>query len=124
MVDKLARRQDEESEKRVVDRARVVTDVPPPYTLGERIVGLITGLVLSLLALRFVLLLFGANRANPFASFVYNVTYPLVAPFYGLFGLTVQYGVARVELETVFAVIVYALLGYGIMRLLSLGQTR
>lgn len=123
MADKLARRQDAESEEGVV-RERVVTDVPQPYTLGERIVGLITGLLLSLLTLRFVLLLFGANRANPFANFIYGVTYPLVAPFYGLFGYTVQYGVARVELESVFAVIVYALLGYGIMRLLALGQSR
>jgi len=48
----------------------------------------------------------------------------LVAPFFGLFGYTFQYGVARVEIETLVAIVVYSLIGYGIGRLLAVGHSR
>jgi uncharacterized protein YggT (Ycf19 family) len=92
--------------------------------LGERVVNGITGFILALLAIRFVLSLLGANQANGFAQFIYSVTYPLVAPFFGLFGYTFEYGVARFEIETVIAMLVYALVGYGISKLFTLGRAR
>jgi uncharacterized protein YggT (Ycf19 family) len=109
-----------------VVRERVVAADNParPYARGERLVMWITGVVLSLLALRVVLSLLGANRNNAFAAFVYNLTAPFVAPFFGLFGYNMQYGVVRFEIETLVAMLVYALVGYGIARLLSLGRIR
>jgi hypothetical protein len=47
-----------------------------------------------------------------------------VAPFFGLLGYTMQYGVARFELETLVAMLVYALVGYGLARLVNIGRVR
>lgn len=89
---------------------------------GERIVYYITGVLLTLLAFRFVLSLLGANRGNAFADFIYSLSYPFVAPFFGLFGYNVQYGVARFEIETLVAMAVYGLVGYGIAKLVNIGR--
>ncbi|HSI20421.1 MAG TPA: YggT family protein [Verrucomicrobiae bacterium] len=82
------------------------------------IVSAITGLLL----LRFVLSLLGANRTNAFADFIYSLTAPLVGPFQGLFGYDTTYGVSRFETETVVAIIVDALIGWGISALLNLAR--
>src|SRR2546428_14126260 len=50
----------------------------------------IVGFIDVLIAIRFVLKLFGANPA-PFVRFMYDVTWPLVAPFPGIFN-TAQEG--------------------------------
>ncbi len=88
----------------------------------EMLVRYLTSLLLGLLGIRFILALLGANENNPFAAFIYNVTYPFVAPFFGLFGYQFQYGVARAEIETLVAMAVYALIGYAISRLLRIGR--
>jgi len=93
-------------------------------SMAERVVSIITGFVAAILAIRFVLTLLGANHGNAFAQLIYSITYPFVAPFFGLFGYTFQYGVARFEVETLVAILVYSLIGYGIGRLLSVGHTR
>lgn len=90
--------------------------------VASRIVWYIAGIITILLAFRFVLSLLGANRDNPFADFIYSVTYPLVAPFFGLFGYEVQYGVSRFEIETLVAIAVYAVIAYAISALLNIGR--
>lgn len=87
---------------------------------AERIVYYIAGVIISILAIRFVLSLLGANRGNGFADFIYGVSYPFVAPFFGLFGYDVQYGVSRFEIETLFAMAIYALLAYGIVKMIRI----
>lgn len=89
---------------------------------AERVVYYIVGVVSSLLAFRFMLSLLGANRGNGFADFIYSVSYPLVAPFFGLFGYTMRYGISRFEIETLVAIAVYFVVGYGIAKLFSLGR--
>lgn len=89
---------------------------------AERVIYYIMGLLLALLAFRFVLSLLGANRANAFANIIYGITYPFVAPFFGLFGYQVQYGVARFEIETLVAMAVYALLAYAIAKLIRIAR--
>jgi hypothetical protein len=64
----------------------------------------------------------GANQENAFANLIDSITYPFVAPFFGLFGYTMQYGVARLEVETIVAIVVYSLVGYGITRLVSINR--
>lgn len=91
-------------------------------TTAVRVVWFITGVLMTLLAFRFVLSLLGANRANGFADLIYSITYPFVAPFFGLFGYTVRYGVSRFEVETLVAMAVYALIAYGITRLLTINR--
>ncbi len=89
---------------------------------AARVVWFITGVLITLLAFRFVLSLLGANRGNAFADLIYTITYPFAAPFFGLFGYQVKYGVSRFEVETLVAMAVYALVGYGIVRLMTINR--
>jgi len=78
----------------------------------EELVYLVTAVVELLLFIRVVLSLFGANQDNAFASFIYSWTYPIVAPFFGLFSHTFAYGVSRLEVETLVAMLVVAGIGW------------
>lgn len=88
--------------------------------VASRIVWFIAGVILSLLALRFLFALLGANAANGFANFIYTVTYPLVAPFFGLFQYDLDSGVARFETYTLVAMVIYLLVAYGISKLVTI----
>lgn len=86
----------------------------------QMIVQFIVGTLISLLAIRFMLVLFGANQGNTFVDFIYGLTSPLVAPFQGLFNVSYTAGVARFEFETIFAGFIYAIVGAGIIKLIDL----
>lgn len=88
--------------------------------VAERVVWLIAGILLVLLGLRFVFALLGANPNNAIADFVYTVTHPFVAPFFGLFNYSFTAGVARFEAYTLVAMVIYALIAWGIARLVTL----
>ncbi len=90
--------------------------------LLARIIWFIAGVLIVLLALRFVLSLLGANTNNSFASFVYNTSYPFVAPFFGLFSYQQTFGVSNVEIFTLVAIAVYVLIAWGIVRLVTLNR--
>ena len=74
------------------------------------------GLLQGLLALRILLKVLGANAASPFAALLYRVTDLFLAPFAGLVG-TPTVGAAVFEASTVIAMVVYALLAWGLERL-------
>jgi hypothetical protein len=86
---------------------------------------LIFGIVEALIIIRFVLKLLGANAEAGFASLIYRITAPLVAPFVGLFG-TPQLNGMVLELESIVAIVVYGLVAWGLAKLawLLLGETR
>ena len=86
---------------------------------------LLFGIIEGLIAIRFVLRLLGANPDAGFAAFVYGVTAPFLAPFVGLFG-TPQYNGSVLELHSIVAIVVYALLAWVLAKLawLLLGETR
>lgn len=88
----------------------------------EQIVYLLLGILETFLGLRIVLSLLGANEGNGFAQFIYSFSYPFVAPFFGLFGYEFEYGIARLEIETIVAMIVYGLVGWGIVQLTRIGR--
>jgi YggT family protein len=70
---------------------------------------------------RFILLALGANLDNQFANFIYSVSYPLVTPFLTLFGQGVpQYGNIVIEVSDLFAIGVYYLLAWGLVRAMYL----
>lgn len=91
-------------------------------TLLARIIWFLAGVLLALLAFRFILTLLGANPNNGFADFIYTTSHPFVAPFFGLFGYDLQYGVSRFELYTLVAMAVYALIAWGLARLATLNH--
>ncbi|TAH36704.1 YggT family protein [Candidatus Saccharibacteria bacterium] len=74
-----------------------------------RIVNFIGSLIVALLAIRFVLVIVGANAANGFVDFIYSASYPLVAPFFGIFNYQQDFGVAHIEWSTLLAIVVYAI---------------
>jgi hypothetical protein len=78
----------------------------------------IVGFLDTLIAIRFVLKLFGANPA-PFVRFMYDVTWPLVAPFHGIFNSD-QVGRSVLEPESLVAIAIYSLIGWGIVSLIRL----
>ncbi len=88
--------------------------------VAERIVWFIAGVLLSLLALRFLFALLGANPDNGFASLIYSVTYPFVAPFFGLFSYDFSAETARFETYTLVAMVVYSLVALGISKLVNI----
>lgn len=90
--------------------------------VAAQVVNLIGFAIFALLALRFLLSLFGANTSNAFANFIYDVSSPLVSPFFGLFNYEPQFGAARFEFETLIAMLFYAIVIGLIARLVSVGR--
>ncbi|GAC1391649.1 MAG: hypothetical protein NVSMB46_04910 [Candidatus Saccharimonadales bacterium] len=91
-------------------------------SIAARLVHFIGALIVTILALRFVLSLLGANRSNAFANVIYTVSHPFVVPFFGLFNYREQFGVSRFEYETLIAIVVWALVAYGIGKLINIGR--
>lgn len=78
-------------------------------SLAARIIGFITTIIIVLLAVRFVLLLLGANTSTGFGDFITSITGWMVVPFNGLFSNPVES--VRFEPQTLTAMIVYGLVG-------------
>lgn len=97
-------------------------DEAHPQTIAARVVWYVADVLLVLLAFRFVLAALGANPANAFANFIYTTSHPFVSPFFGLFGYNLHYGVSRFETYTLVAMAVYAVIAYGIARLLTIDR--
>lgn len=89
-------------------------------TLAQRVIWYVAGILLVLLAFRFALTLLGANPDNAFANFIYEASHPFVAPFFGLFGYNLEYGVSRFEIYTLVAMAVYAVVAWGLAKLFTL----
>jgi hypothetical protein len=119
-------------ERPVTDVDRVEAVAYDPFAgrrlAAHRVVQLvywIFGLIEGLVAVRFVLKALGANPSAGFAEFIYGITAPLVAPFYGLFGNPSAQG-SVLELHSIVALIVYGLLAWLIAKLawILVGETR
>jgi hypothetical protein len=82
----------------------------------------VVGFIDTLIAIRFLLKMFGANLA-PFVRFMYDLTWPVVAPFHGIFN-TDQVGRSVFEWESLVAMAIYALIGWGIVSLIRLASSR
>lgn len=88
-----------------------------------RIIWFVAGVILLLLAFRFILSLFGANTTNGFANFIYSTSHPFVAPFFNLFSYNnIQYGVSRFEVYTLVAMLVYAAVAWILSALVNIGR--
>jgi uncharacterized protein YggT (Ycf19 family) len=92
---------------------------------AAQVVYYITGVVVALLGLRFLLLLFGATNTG-FVNFIYQLTEPLVVPFRGIFADVPMTGAAVLEVASLFSMLVMVVVGYivaGFFRLLSRDTT-
>lgn len=88
------------------------------WRVGQ-LVYLVFGVAIALIAIRFVLLLLGANPDAGFTNLVYSVTNPLVAPFEGIFGApNLETGVF--DPASLVAMAIYALVGWAVGKLLDI----
>jgi hypothetical protein len=117
--------------QRVVRETVVSDDTDPPIKAVDehpqnvltRVIWFIAGVIIVLLAFRFVLSLLGANTTNGFANFIYSASHPFVAPFFGLFSYNnIQYGVSRFEVYTLIAMAVYAVIAWGLTALVDISR--
>ena len=91
--------------------------------VAQRIVWFVAGLISIIIAIRFVLLLLGANQAAGFTDFIYGLSGAFVAPFVGIFGEP-TYGASVFEVSSLLAIVVYLLIALGIAKLLTIGRPR
>lgn len=92
--------------------------------VASRVVWYIVGFIIVLLVLRLVLLLLGANDNNAFVGFVYALSGVFAWPFYGIFSYQPAYGQSVLEVSSLVAAAVYALIGWGVSKLFTLNSAR
>lgn len=102
-------------QRQSVERTASVSGV----VIAQRIIWFIFGAISVVIAIRFVLLLLGANREAGFTDFIYSLSAPFVAPFVGIFGEP-TYGTSVFEVSSLLAIAVYVLIAWGIAKLITL----
>ena len=93
-----------------------------PLYRGTQIVWYIVGAIEILLLFRFVLKLLGANPEAGFTSFIYGLSKIFAAPFLSVFRITTVEG-SIFEWTTLLAMLVYAIIAFGITKALVMGKT-
>jgi uncharacterized protein YggT (Ycf19 family) len=99
-----------------VETAEMMTD--NPGWRASQLVYLFFGVVDGLLLIRLVLKLLAANPHSPFASWVYGFTDFFMAPFRNLLP-AIGNEQSVLETSVVIAILVYALLGWALERLVT-----
>jgi hypothetical protein len=115
---------------RVVQHQVAVSDVNPTAERAANmgwvnsLVWFLAGLIIAVLAIRFILAMAGADPGTGFVNLIYALSSPFRAPFAGIFGQPFTYDgaavTARLEFEDLVAIVVYALLAWGLTKVLSL----
>lgn len=111
----------------VRERTSSVESTTDPKTTLVNLIWYLYGLITIFLALRLILKLTGANSGNGFVSFIYSVSGLLSAPFDTIFGVkSAEAGSTQSVFEPsiLVAIAVYALIAWGIARLLMLNENR
>ena len=83
------------------------------------------GILEALLLARFLLRLTGANSGSGFVNFVYSLTHLFILPFLGIFPAATTQGAvttAVFEPATLVALIVYAFVSWGVVRLIAIAS--
>src|SRR5665647_2457304 len=120
----------DDSEATVIDRnkATVLNDTvvlkgKEKNFNGGRIVYYILGLLEVLLGFRLVFKLLGANPGSGFVSFIYSISEVFLVPFNAIFRSASTRGIeteALLEPSTIIAMAVYALIAWGIVKLMAI----
>lgn len=96
-----------------------------PGIKPKSIVYYVLGVLEVLLAFRLIFKLLGANPQSPFVSFIYSVSQAFLSPFTGIFRSAVTKGIEAqsvLEPTTIIAMIVYAILAWGIVKLIEISK--
>lgn len=98
--------------------SQVHTEVRAPWeAVVTRVVWFVFAVIEILIAIRFVLMLTGANAAAGFVNMIYGVSGIFMAPFVAIFGVQ-RVGGATFEWSALVAIAVYALIAWGITALI------
>jgi hypothetical protein len=93
------------------------TTVRSAYSVrAEQALWLVTGIITALLIIRFAFKLLAASTQASFVTFIYDLTQMFVAPFHGIFN-TAASGRNVFEPESVVAIVIYLLIGWGLASL-------
>lgn len=87
--------------------------------LAEALLNTFIGVVEGFLGLRFILKLFTANSNNAFVSWVYDMSDALLDPFRSVFPVRTFENQYVLEFSTLFAMLVYAIVGIVLMALIE-----
>ena len=93
------------------------------YQTIEYLIYFFFGALEILLAFRLILRLTGANSFSAFVGLIYGITGVLIVPFQGIFHQATTTGVeqtAVLEPATIVAIVVYAVLAIGIVKLVRI----
>jgi hypothetical protein len=109
------------------DAAAVREDISIDHVVERRalldrvsqVIWFVAGVLETLIGLRIVFRLLEANTASGFVRFIYDATEPFVRPFQGMFTDPASDG-AVLDSAAVVAMIIYALVTWGIVRLIWL----
>ncbi len=111
----------------VASKPGVSDKIPDRKSVATKMIELVYLLLVileSILALRFLFKLLGADPDNIFIQFLYNMTKVFTIPFEGLFGSSLQNSirVSQYDLEftTLVAMGIYALIAYIVVRIIDI----
>lgn len=82
-----------------------------------KVINVLISIVQIIIGLGIVLKLFNANLV-PFVKWVYGLETPLIAPFKGIFNPAELAPHYLLDLSAVFALIVYSVIGYTLIKLI------
>jgi hypothetical protein len=91
----------------------------------SQIVWFVAGVITLLLAFRFVLAALAANPGNAFVNFIYRVSHPFAAPFFGMFhynDVYVRNTGAHFEIYTLLGIAIYLAAAWIISALVNIGN--
>lgn len=93
------------------------------YLKLRRTVYYILGILETLLLFRFIFKILGANPTNTFVSLIYTISGAFLAPFLTIFRAARNPGIETasvLEPATLIAMAVYALIAFGIIKLIKI----
>jgi uncharacterized protein YggT (Ycf19 family) len=107
-----------------VNAGGTASSSPGPLSYTCRVVALLFGILVVLIALRFLLLALGANAGNALVDAIYNLSEPFVDVFRGVFSFDhrVLNGHSVIDVAALVAIVGYALLAILIIAVLRLGD--
>ena len=97
----------------------------PGHIKATQIVYYVLGVLEVLFAFRLIFKLLGANPQSSFVAFIYAMTQIFFAPFSGIFPSATSKGLETqsvLEPATIIAMIVYAILAWGIVKLIEINR--
>lgn len=108
----------------VVRKQRVIRDAGSERQQSinrvSQFIWLIFGVIIILIAIRVVLRLIVANPANTFADVIYNITNIFLGPFFGLTGTPTTTNGMALEVSSLIAIAVYALVAWLVVTLVRI----